>query len=113
MIAQSGEKTFDVRKFDRDYQVGDSIELREWNPATSRLRRARNCKAMNGEMETLSNFAWRIGVPLKRVSRKLGRADCPPFHATFGRLGSVRCLVATPELERFMRTDPRKGKKVA
>jgi hypothetical protein len=28
----SGEKTFEVRKNDRDYQVGDTLVCEEWNP---------------------------------------------------------------------------------
>lgn len=30
----SGEKTFELRKNDRDYQVGDLLHLREWDPGT-------------------------------------------------------------------------------
>ncbi|MDE2107299.1 MAG: DUF3850 domain-containing protein [Patescibacteria group bacterium] len=29
-----GRKTFEVREDDRNFQVGDSLELREWNPKT-------------------------------------------------------------------------------
>lgn len=32
---RSGLKTFELRKNDRDYKVGDSIYFREWNPDTS------------------------------------------------------------------------------
>lgn len=28
------KKTFEWRKFDRDYRVGDTLNLREWNPIT-------------------------------------------------------------------------------
>jgi hypothetical protein len=28
----SGEKTFELRRSDRDYQVGDVLVLREWKP---------------------------------------------------------------------------------
>lgn len=29
---ESGLKTFEVRKNDRGFQAGDSVQLREWNP---------------------------------------------------------------------------------
>jgi hypothetical protein len=31
---RSGEKPFEVRKHDRDYQVGDDLLLQEWDPDT-------------------------------------------------------------------------------
>ncbi len=31
---QIGQKTFEVRINDRDYQVGDSLDIREWSPIT-------------------------------------------------------------------------------
>ena len=31
----SGDKTFEVRKDDRNYQVGDSLMLYEWSPETN------------------------------------------------------------------------------
>lgn len=32
----SGEKTFEVRRNDRDFQGGDIVHLNEWDPATHR-----------------------------------------------------------------------------
>jgi len=29
-----GSKTFEIRKNDRDYRVGDKLTLREWHPDT-------------------------------------------------------------------------------
>lgn len=31
-----GEKKFEVRKNDRDFNVGDILELKEWNPDTKK-----------------------------------------------------------------------------
>ena len=28
-----GRKTYEVRKFDRDFRVGDTVELQEWDPS--------------------------------------------------------------------------------
>lgn len=27
-----GDKAFDIRRADRDFRVGDTVDLREWNP---------------------------------------------------------------------------------
>ncbi len=32
---KEGKKTFEVRKFDRDFKVGDDLVLQEWCPATA------------------------------------------------------------------------------
>ena len=34
-LLQIGKKEFEIRKNDRNFQVGDSINLREWNPKTA------------------------------------------------------------------------------
>ena len=34
----TGTKTFDVRKDDRHYRVGDTLTLREWNQSRSHIR---------------------------------------------------------------------------
>jgi hypothetical protein len=58
--------------------------------------------------ESPSDFAWRIGVPLKTVSRKLRHPKCPQnFQCHEGPSGRVSWLMASPELETFMRTNPR------
>lgn len=63
---------------------------------------------MSMDLETLGNFAWRIGVPIKTVSRKLRHTKCPQdFEAHEGPSGRVVAIRSTPELEAFMRKDPR------
>jgi hypothetical protein len=60
------------------------------------------------DLETLGNFAWRIGVPIKTVSRKLRHPKCPQnFETSEGPTGRVVLLRSTPELETFMRINPR------
>lgn len=34
-LIDSGQKTFELRKNDRDFQVGDRLILKEWDPETS------------------------------------------------------------------------------
>jgi patatin-like phospholipase/acyl hydrolase len=35
-VMRRGEKTFEVRKNDRDFKVGDFLHLLEWNPKTKK-----------------------------------------------------------------------------
>jgi hypothetical protein len=40
-----GRKPFEARKADRDFEVGDTLWLEEWNPATQ-LYTGRNCERL-------------------------------------------------------------------
>jgi hypothetical protein len=60
------------------------------------------------QWETPGEFARRIGVPLKTVSRKFRHRLCPEdFHTHEGETGRIVRLRASRELETFMRTNPR------
>jgi hypothetical protein len=64
--------------------------------------------------ETPSEFAARMGIPLKTFSRKVRHPKCPQnFEADEGPSGRFKSLRASRELEHFMRTDPRKGRRTA
>lgn len=36
-VVWHGAKTFEIRKNDRGFQVGDSLHLREWDPETEKF----------------------------------------------------------------------------
>ena len=38
---QNGAKRFEIRRTDRDFRVGDSVDLREWLPDKQQYGRAR------------------------------------------------------------------------
>jgi hypothetical protein len=60
------------------------------------------------ERETPGQFAARIGIALKTFSRKIRHPQCPQnFDAEEGPTGRFKSLRASPELEAFMRADPR------
>jgi hypothetical protein len=62
--------------------------------------------------ETPTEFSRRMGISLNTFSRKVRRPDCPQnFEATEGPSGRFKSLRASPELEQFMRTDPRRLRK--
>lgn len=62
----NGTKTFEVRKNDRDFRVGDEVLLREWNPVTQtytgRTKEIRITYLMQGEFglpEDICVFAFK------------------------------------------------------
>lgn len=62
-----GTKTFELRKNDRDFQVGDTLHLREWEPNTARYT-GRECHlTVTYLMQGLGN----VGViePLRGLDR--------------------------------------------
>jgi hypothetical protein len=63
-------------------------------------------------MEKFANFAWRMGMKPKHLSRKIRHPDCPQnFEAREGASGRIIELRPTPELEQFIRTDQRHNMK--
>lgn len=59
----TGNKKHEVRKFDRDYQPGDDITLREWNPSDEKYT-GREIKAVITDVTWPGMFGlpWDIGV---------------------------------------------------
>lgn len=53
----AGEKTFEIRKDDRGFEVGDILHLREWEPFEGRYT-GRECKA---RVDYIARDAW--GLP--------------------------------------------------
>jgi ASC-1-like (ASCH) protein len=51
----TGRKTFELRKFDRDFKVGDKIILREYNPDTGRYTSREDVKIIS---YVLANGPW-------------------------------------------------------
>jgi len=65
-------------------------------------------------IETPGAFARRLGVTLKTFSRKVRHPDCPQnFDAEESKSGRFKSLRASPELEIFMKTNPRTGRAVS
>ena len=60
------------------------------------------------DLETFSNFAWRMGVTVNTASRKIRDPRCPQnFEVQEGATGRISALRASAELEEFIRSDPR------
>lgn len=52
-----GEKNFEVRKNDRDFQRGDRLTLREWNPDTKEYT-GRTLNAIVGRVYELDSLGY-------------------------------------------------------
>lgn len=63
----SGKKTFEFRENDRDYEVGDVLILREWDPATETL-----CEGLAVRRVTYLLEGPAFGVPDGYVVMSLG-----------------------------------------
>lgn len=45
-----GSKTFEIRKDDRDFQVGDTLSLHEWSPSANYQRGAYTDRVLRAEI---------------------------------------------------------------
>lgn len=70
-------KPFEIRKNDRDYQVGDVLRLREYSPGpdeyTGRETRRRVVYMLNGDSPTAYAFGLRTGFVAMALSRHPAR----------------------------------------
>jgi len=62
---QSGAKPFEIREFkDREFQVGDTLRLREWIPAEERYT-GRECTRTVTYMTTFGQPPWQVVMGIK------------------------------------------------
>lgn len=66
----SGHKTFEVRRNDRGFQVGDVLRLQEYSPSTS-------CPAVNSESPP-ATWSWRSITTATSGAVRRARTLCVP-----------------------------------
>lgn len=62
-------KTHEVRKFDRPFQIGDTLHLHEWNP-TSKAYTGRNVSVLVTELTRPDRFGLPAGLCVMSIRRE-------------------------------------------
>ena len=63
----SGAKTFEVRRNDRNYAIGDTLWLQEWNPETEEYT-GRSCMVKVGYVADLASLCEGfVGMSIYRI----------------------------------------------
>jgi Domain of unknown function (DUF3850) len=77
----TGQKTFELRKNDRDYRVGDTLRLREWDPDTKTYsgrettRRVTHMLEHRPGAECAADFGLKDGYAILSLSTGKGGRD--------------------------------------
>lgn len=62
MMVSKGEKPFEIRKNDRNFQVGDKVVLCEWDPILGKDREAEGYTGCSRDLEILSIVPSQNGI---------------------------------------------------
>lgn len=74
----TGKKKFEVRKDDRDFKVGDTLLLREWNPDTEQYTGRQTMFEIGYKLRSDFNFGILPGYCVLSLKKQAHCADFEP-----------------------------------
>lgn len=91
---RSGQKTFEIRKNDRDYQVGDSLNIMEYNPEVPDFPHTAMA-TIKADIVYVSSFMQKEDYVVLGIEAH----DDSSLYPTLATLATVSCLQEAPSLD--------------